>query len=582
MSKALYEEPWWPEFCSKLVDRPLLSLAGEYGAAPDALMEALLALDDDGPVTDQAWWPEAARAVNAGTSLRETARIFNVNLRRLRRGLARAGLRVAGQNIGDEGLPALAAFRERLGNEPDAVIAAAAGVSVEAVQGERRRLDIPPFRFGPPPVAAPVVEPARVEEPPRAPAAAPPRLAAPPPRGPEPRLADAPSPVRPPTRPGGFAPPVADSEDMGGRGGVKVWRRSEAPEPTVIRRPKPAGRTLSEEGAPGGRFTDGGAGGYHTAAEEALRLAEVDGARAARRGRMRLVRPEAPAPEPTPEPVEVIRKKARKAPQHSPVRVVPAELAAPIIQDAVFEDVPAVEPRPAPARVEPARAAAEEPEHRWSPPPVSVGGALPPPADAGASRPAPRAPEPVWDEITEEEEVAAPVVAEAPAPAVVAPEPAAAEAPAPVAAEPVAPAAEAPKAEAPAAPAARKPATPRKSPAAPRSRAARPEVAAAPEVVAPEVVAPAVVTPAVVTPEVVAPAAPLVEALPVRVEQPLLPAVVRPVAPRRGWLVWSPALESPVLVVAQDIVRAAAKATGALGEQRLAGASIVLLGPELV
>ena len=84
----------------------------------------------------------------AGESLREISRLFGVNLRRLRRGLARSGLRVAGMDVSEDGHQPLAPFRARLGQEPDAVIAEAAGVGVEAVQGERRRLNIAPFRKG--------------------------------------------------------------------------------------------------------------------------------------------------------------------------------------------------------------------------------------------------------------------------------------------------------------------------------------------------------------------------------------------------------------------------------------------------
>lgn len=60
--------------------------------------------------------------------------------------MARAGVRVGGRNlVPGLGVAELVEYRDRLGREPDEAIARAAGVSVEAVQGERRRLGIEPF-----------------------------------------------------------------------------------------------------------------------------------------------------------------------------------------------------------------------------------------------------------------------------------------------------------------------------------------------------------------------------------------------------------------------------------------------------
>jgi hypothetical protein len=68
----------------------------------------------------------------------------------LRRALAREGLRAGGRELRGRGDPALAPWRARLGTVPDAEIAREAHVAIEAVQGERRRLGVPPFSVGGP------------------------------------------------------------------------------------------------------------------------------------------------------------------------------------------------------------------------------------------------------------------------------------------------------------------------------------------------------------------------------------------------------------------------------------------------
>jgi len=145
---ALPEQEWWPEFIEKLKERELVELAVEYAVTPAELDEALAATTGGCSVQEEAWWPIVLRQHEQG-SIRQLARRFGTNPRRLRRGLARCAVRIAGASVTDEGLPALQAFRERLGQEPDGVIASEAGVTVEAVKGERRRLGIEPYRMKP-------------------------------------------------------------------------------------------------------------------------------------------------------------------------------------------------------------------------------------------------------------------------------------------------------------------------------------------------------------------------------------------------------------------------------------------------
>ena len=128
---------------------------------------------------DEPPWALVFARVIAGESIRSVALAFGTNPRRVRRALARAGLRAGGVLVGAQGVAALATHRSRLGTAPDAQIARAAGVTPEAVQGERRRLDITAFRparRAPPPPIAPRLRPAVP-----APVPEPPRLVRPPP-----------------------------------------------------------------------------------------------------------------------------------------------------------------------------------------------------------------------------------------------------------------------------------------------------------------------------------------------------------------------------------------------------------------
>lgn len=91
------------------------------------------------------WWPEALRRLGAGESIRAVARAFGTEPRRVRRGLARTGLRVGGSAPGPDGVAVLLPLRDRLGQVADGVLAREAGVIPEAVQGERRRLGVAAF-----------------------------------------------------------------------------------------------------------------------------------------------------------------------------------------------------------------------------------------------------------------------------------------------------------------------------------------------------------------------------------------------------------------------------------------------------
>ncbi len=99
------------------------------------------------------WWPEFVR-VYGTVSLRELARRFDTNPRRLRRAAQRSGLTSEPE--------ALRSHLERLGREPDATLAADLGTTAEEIAGARRRRDIPPFVTEP---AAPAAEPAPAPEP---------------------------------------------------------------------------------------------------------------------------------------------------------------------------------------------------------------------------------------------------------------------------------------------------------------------------------------------------------------------------------------------------------------------------------
>ena len=142
---SLLEKSWWPGLVDRLRLEPLAVLAREVGVTVEQLCEALASVGANGPAQMAPWWPEARRLLKH-TPVREIARRFHTNPRRIRRAAARAGVRVGGREVAARGLLDLMGYREQLGRVPDWRIAHAAGVSIEAVQGERRRHHIPPFR----------------------------------------------------------------------------------------------------------------------------------------------------------------------------------------------------------------------------------------------------------------------------------------------------------------------------------------------------------------------------------------------------------------------------------------------------
>jgi hypothetical protein len=141
---SLAEAPWWPGFVAGLKLRSLGRLAAELGVPEGDLEAELIRVDPGGPASAAPWWPEVVR-LRTTVPIRALARRFGCEPRRLRRSLARYGWRAGGVELERRGVPALGAFVERLGREPDGVIAREAGVSLEAVQGERRRLRVGPF-----------------------------------------------------------------------------------------------------------------------------------------------------------------------------------------------------------------------------------------------------------------------------------------------------------------------------------------------------------------------------------------------------------------------------------------------------
>lgn len=143
---SLRTEPWWSSCLDRIAVEPLEALAAEFGVEVEVLAGAL-ATEGRGRAAQEApWWPEAVRELAAGASIRAVARRFGTEPRRIRRALARDGRRAAGVDAGADGFVALEAYTERLGQVPDAKVAAEAQVPVEAVQGERRRRGVEPYR----------------------------------------------------------------------------------------------------------------------------------------------------------------------------------------------------------------------------------------------------------------------------------------------------------------------------------------------------------------------------------------------------------------------------------------------------
>lgn len=136
----------WDGLIVRLQRTPLAELAAELEASLPDLEAGLIARGTSSAVANQPWWPEVLRRLDAGQGIRRVARSFDTTPRRIRRGLASAGLRVGGVDIRRSGVPELSEFQHRLGREPDADISFEAGVTLEEVRAERSRLNIPPFQ----------------------------------------------------------------------------------------------------------------------------------------------------------------------------------------------------------------------------------------------------------------------------------------------------------------------------------------------------------------------------------------------------------------------------------------------------
>jgi hypothetical protein len=210
---------WWGALCERLRREPLHEVCAALGVGVDEAERALAAREQPECVTRAAWWPEVLRRLAVGGSIRDTARRFGATPRRLRRALARGGWRVRGRDLHGEGVPELTALVDRIGKMPDMVIARLAGIGVEAVIGERRRLRRRPFRLRRQRTVARMRAQQR-------------KAAAPPP--PRPRARPAPA-VEVPTvvrRPMRAAPPVVlgvrAADDRGGAGADRPPLRSAA------------------------------------------------------------------------------------------------------------------------------------------------------------------------------------------------------------------------------------------------------------------------------------------------------------------------------------------------------------------
>lgn len=142
---SIVEQTWWPEILAALVEESVQSLAERFGVEPSAIDEGLRQVSHGGAAEDEPWWPEVRR-MHGVQPIRALARRFGTNPRRIRRSLARNGWRAGGEVVGNEGIPALRPLLDRLGKEPDHILAALAGLTPEAVQGARKRFGIKPFR----------------------------------------------------------------------------------------------------------------------------------------------------------------------------------------------------------------------------------------------------------------------------------------------------------------------------------------------------------------------------------------------------------------------------------------------------
>ncbi len=145
MTTAMREAKWWADCVQALRSDALQDVADRFKVDADAL-RGELAEEGAGLAAERtSWWPEAMR-MRASQPLRAIARAFCTEPRRIRRALARLNLRVGGRDIADDaGAAQLSGLRDVLGREPDGVVAKMGKVIPEAVQGERKRLNIPAY-----------------------------------------------------------------------------------------------------------------------------------------------------------------------------------------------------------------------------------------------------------------------------------------------------------------------------------------------------------------------------------------------------------------------------------------------------
>jgi hypothetical protein len=299
----------------------------------------------------EPWWAEFVSLYKT-VPLRELARRFGTNSRRLRRAVQRSAL--------DEEPEKVRESEQRLGTLPDASLADDLDVTVEHIQGARLRRGVAPFN----PRAPRRTKPVTIQRPAPPPSDKPKRVRAdpnqvqvvvrrapvverrgdllmgvslsrslavrpPPPPGPAPAPFDPPPPVAPP-------PPSAAAADGRRRvvrrpGEVEVTRRT-ASEVTPRRRPSPLDDRDDPEQGGYDRYEDD----YELDDRPVSRMrstapagAKVESAAAAAepdRGRRRIVSSDrAPAPEPPPEeeaPKPMLRRKPRDKKVAAPVRTV--------------------------------------------------------------------------------------------------------------------------------------------------------------------------------------------------------------------------------------------------------------------
>ena len=383
------EQEYWPELLERLTEEPVSTLAEHYGLKAADIDVALAGTSGDRPVQQEAWWPEVLRGHELG-SLRQLARRFGTNPRRLRRGLARCAVRVGGETLSEDGVADLAVFRERLGQEPDGSLATEAGVTVEAIKGERRRLGIEPYRMKPDVEEWGSKPPSKREKP-----------------KPRRRWQDAPEPViirragsgrdgepeigNAPAGPEVVVAPVVERKDrpqlagfrsvgLGAEQSAAVAPAETANDPRKRRRLVRPAASEEEQAKPSGVPTGFG------------RLPRLGGPPP-----VRMIEPDQAAIEaldPTPPPLVRVRKTARKAEETPPS--LPAVPESPPEPKATAKPAPKAMPTPKPTPKPKAKVVAKPP---GKPEPAEISPSLPlEPTPAASPQPAPPVASPVDDE----------------------------------------------------------------------------------------------------------------------------------------------------------------------------------------